>query len=203
MHGSQIFHCSIGRSAQGRDIPAHANFEFSHAAIPPNSTLIIGGTHGDEPATVLLLEGFVHSAPWSSLVDCPTIVVSLANPDGYLNATRYNARGVDLNRNCGFNWRADSAEPPGPAPEGMVWIPGGEFSMGSDDPTTSLCGGRDAMPDARPIHSATAGRISCPAPSCQRAGSTRPGIPRSRRDSSDHNPARNHGPRRSSCGWST
>jgi len=34
----------------------------------------------------------------------------------------------------------------------MVWIPGGEFSMGSIDPRDSICGGPDAMPDARPIH---------------------------------------------------
>ena len=37
-------------------------------------------------------------------------------------------------------------------PSGMVWIPGGEFSMGSDDPTREVCGGGDPMPDARPIH---------------------------------------------------
>jgi sulfatase modifying factor 1 len=34
----------------------------------------------------------------------------------------------------------------------MVWIPGGEFSMGTDDPRGMACGGPDAMPDARPIH---------------------------------------------------
>ncbi len=44
------------------------------------------------------------------------------------------------------------AGPPGPTPPGMVWIPGGEFSMGSADPRNSICGGPDAMPDARPIH---------------------------------------------------
>jgi formylglycine-generating enzyme len=42
--------------------------------------------------------------------------------------------------------------PPGSAPEGMVWISGGEFSMGTEDPTDMICGGPDAMPDARPIH---------------------------------------------------
>src|SRR5262245_44703547 len=41
---------------------------------------------------------------------------------------------------------------PGKAAQGMVWIAGGEFSMGCDDPTPGPCGGPDPMPDARPIH---------------------------------------------------
>ncbi|MHB1558614.1 MAG: SUMF1/EgtB/PvdO family nonheme iron enzyme, partial [Isosphaeraceae bacterium] len=36
--------------------------------------------------------------------------------------------------------------PPGEAPEGMTWIPGGTFLMGSDDPD---------MADARPVHQVT------------------------------------------------
>jgi formylglycine-generating enzyme required for sulfatase activity len=36
----------------------------------------------------------------------------------------------------------------------MVWIPGGEFSMGTEDPTRMTCEGHgdDPMHDARPIH---------------------------------------------------
>src|SRR5471030_2972317 len=47
----------------------------------------------------------------------------------------------------------NKAPAPGRAPAGMVWIPGGVFSMGSDDPTTEgVCGGHEQMRDARPIH---------------------------------------------------
>lgn len=41
---------------------------------------------------------------------------------------------------------------PGPAPAGMVWIPGGEFSMGSDSASDSLCSMGGLTRDATPIH---------------------------------------------------
>ena len=42
--------------------------------------------------------------------------------------------------------------PSGPTPEGMVWIPGGEFSMGSDAADESLCHLPGVTRDAQPIH---------------------------------------------------
>ena len=42
--------------------------------------------------------------------------------------------------------------PSGGAPDGMAWIPGGEFSMGVIDPRGVEHGGNDPMIDARPIH---------------------------------------------------
>ena len=42
--------------------------------------------------------------------------------------------------------------PAGNAPEGMVWIPGGEFSMGGVNPVGMHDGGDQPMSDARPVH---------------------------------------------------
>jgi sulfatase modifying factor 1 len=42
--------------------------------------------------------------------------------------------------------------PPAEPPAGMVWIPGGEFSMGSDVQSESLCGLPGVTRDAVPIH---------------------------------------------------
>jgi sulfatase modifying factor 1 len=40
----------------------------------------------------------------------------------------------------------------GPAPEGMAWIPGGEFSMGAADPRRMDGAGMQQAADSRPVH---------------------------------------------------
>jgi formylglycine-generating enzyme required for sulfatase activity len=47
---------------------------------------------------------------------------------------------------------ANTARPPASAPSGMAWIPGGEFSMGANDPPDMNAVGMQATEDARPIH---------------------------------------------------
>ena len=46
----------------------------------------------------------------------------------------------------------NTAPAPSPPPQGMVWIPGGEFSMGANDPPDMDDVGMKATTDARPIH---------------------------------------------------
>ena len=51
----------------------------------------------------------------------------------------------------GFRPTVESGDKaPGKAPDGMVWIPGGEFSMGAPDASDGLCSA-DTVVDARPI----------------------------------------------------
>jgi len=48
--------------------------------------------------------------------------------------------------------RVNQAHQPDRAPKGMVWIPGGEFSMGANDPSDMDPVGMNAAVDARPVH---------------------------------------------------
>jgi sulfatase modifying factor 1 len=53
----------------------------------------------------------------------------------------------------GFAATVENKNPPtGSAPAGMAWIPGGEFSMGAQDPPTKDAVGMQATGDSRPIH---------------------------------------------------
>jgi formylglycine-generating enzyme required for sulfatase activity len=46
----------------------------------------------------------------------------------------------------------NTTKAPAPLPQGMVWISGGEFSMGAMDPPATTDAGMHAAVDARPIH---------------------------------------------------
>ena len=48
--------------------------------------------------------------------------------------------------------KVNSVSPPAATPDAMVWIPGGEFSMGANDPPDMDEVGMKATKDARPIH---------------------------------------------------
>jgi formylglycine-generating enzyme required for sulfatase activity len=72
-------------------------------------------------------------------------------------ATPNEKKAVPAIRNAQLDFEptvANSVSLSGAAPGGMVFIPGGEFSMGSLDPvaTEMSCGGEEPMEDARPIH---------------------------------------------------
>jgi formylglycine-generating enzyme len=67
---------------------------------------------------------------------------------GFKGATRCEARAASAFAPT----VANNSPALGSAPEGMVWIPGGEFSMGAEDQRGMPGGGMQSMDDSRPIH---------------------------------------------------
>jgi len=57
MSGSHFFTRTLGKSAEGRDVIVQANFD-TNSPPPRNFILLIGGQHGDEPATIRAIESF-------------------------------------------------------------------------------------------------------------------------------------------------
>jgi hypothetical protein len=110
----------LAKSMEGRELHVHGNaaFQLNRPNSNPSgfSTLLIGGTHGDERATVTILENFNAAYLESEKLAEPTAIISLLNPDGFARNSRYNSRGVDLNRNFPHNWSPFSQEAPGTGP---------------------------------------------------------------------------------------
>jgi hypothetical protein len=113
---NRIYQHRIGVSVQGRDLMVESNVDLAGAIRPANVTLIIGGLHGDETATVALVATFREEYVVTGKVGSPLVLIPLANPDGFVANSRYNANHVDLNRNCDLEWQADCQEPAGPHP---------------------------------------------------------------------------------------
>ncbi len=101
---------AYGRSVLGKEITLHRTEDF-HAG-----TLIIAGIHGDERATVALAEAFVERHLYTGHAGDNVAVIPIANPDSYQHNSRYNANGVDINRNFETEWSPESEEPSGPSP---------------------------------------------------------------------------------------
>ena len=80
----------------------------------------------------------------SSGTDAPSIVLINPRPNNSANARSIDREFPDA-VSAKATLKAD-AKPAGPAPEGMVWIPGGSFWMGAHD---------TAMTDANPVREVT------------------------------------------------
>lgn len=99
---------SLGNSVQGRTqwimkITDNPDTEENEPEFKFSSTI-----HGDEPTGMEMCRRLIHYLTdnygvlprVTNLVDNVEIwIAPLHNPDGYVNGTRYNAHGVDLNRN--------------------------------------------------------------------------------------------------------
>jgi N-acetylmuramoyl-L-alanine amidase len=88
----------VGRSVEGRAIEA----TYVGSPRAQRVVLVVGEIHGTEPAGRAIVRRLRRSRPPRGTA---LLLVDSANPDGGRAGTRWNARGVDLNRNFPFGWR--------------------------------------------------------------------------------------------------
>ncbi len=102
-----------GRSVEGRPIQLYG-FGSVDARF---RILVVGCIHGDECAGTAVTRRLLRTA--AAPVGMRLFVVQDLNPDGFVRGSRWNAHGVDLNRNFGAEWRpgARSGRRPWSEPE--------------------------------------------------------------------------------------
>lgn len=101
---------SFGRTARGSDLIAW------RLGTGPARLLLVGGIHaGFESNTVALVEALLRhfqANPSDVLPGVTLVLIPVLNADGYLLGRtlegRFNARGVDLNRNWGCDWSPEA-----------------------------------------------------------------------------------------------
>jgi murein peptide amidase A len=120
MSGGQGFElglglAELGRSSEGRPIWGGVLGGGGGAPL-----LVVGGVHGDEPASVEAVVALGHRLVAGEIVGAsPVLVVPALNPDGLARGQKNSARDVDLNRNFPARNFTTAHAPgyfPGPAP---------------------------------------------------------------------------------------
>jgi len=121
----------LGRSVRGRRIRA---FRVGNPAAP-RRVLVVGCIHGTECAGVAITRRLLDLI---TPIATDLWVVQNLNPDGLALGVRQNARGVDLNRNFGSEWR----------PIGRPWDPQHSGRRPFSEPETRIA--RDLIARLRP-----------------------------------------------------
>lgn len=117
---------TIGTSVQGRPIRAVVVSDNPATEEIEPEMRIHGGIHGNEPAAStttlhyleVLTDEYLTSPMCEYIINnTETWIVPVLNPDGYVADNRYNANGVDLNRNLSYMWVPWSTHGPYPFSE--------------------------------------------------------------------------------------
>jgi len=117
---------TIGTSVQGRPIRAIVVSDNPATEEIEPELRIHGGIHGCEPASStttlhyleVLTDEYLTSPMCEYIVNnTETWIIPVLNPDGYVANSRYNANGVDLNRNLSYMWVSSPTHGPYPFSE--------------------------------------------------------------------------------------
>jgi len=102
-----------GTSVSGRQLAALKISDSVNMDKNEPEVMFDGGIHGDEignPQNLIMLardlcKGYGTDTTYTNLINTRQIwIYYMVNPDGRVNMSRFNANGVDCNRDAGYMW---------------------------------------------------------------------------------------------------